>query len=294
MNYILTADIGGTKLATALFDEAGTLVERHEIRSENEDGEKLYLSLVESFEKLCKHQEVSLSEIAGVSLGIPGIVDVDAGIAIFQNNLPWRDFPLKERLLELFTNAEIIVDNDVYMATWGEFAARGFTNETFVYLTLSTGISCCTISEGRFLRGAGMAGEVGFTVVEEDGATLEKTVSGNSLERLGRITFNDPQLTLKEIMDFYYKEDERAISIVDKAVNAIANELYHILLFVDPSCIVLGGGIFNKHPALVEAVRKKFGKLLVHELFKGKENRIEGSIHKGEAGLQGALARCVK
>lgn len=293
MDYILTADIGGTKLATALFKKDGTLMSRYEISSENCDGEKLYLSLIHSFEKLCTEEGISMSAISGVSLGIPGIVDVDAGIAIFQNNLPWRNFPLKGRLQTAIPQAQIFVDNDVYMATWGEYTARGFKDESFVYLTLSTGISCCTINEGRFMRGAGMAGEVGFALME-NGQTLEKTVSGNSLERIGQLAFGNPDLTLKEMMDHYYAGDGRAVQIMDDAVLALAKELYHILLFVDPSCIVLGGGIFNNHPVLVEAVRKQFGQLLTHELFAGKEDRIEGSIHKGEAGLRGALARCIQ
>ncbi|MHC8517763.1 ROK family protein [Sporosarcina sp. ITBMC105] len=61
---------------------------------------------------------------------------------------------------------------------------------------------------------------------------------------------------------------------------------------VDPTCIVIGGGVFNDHPALVEAIRLELRQYLNHPLLEGKEKRIEASIYKGNAGLQGAFARC--
>lgn len=292
MNYFLVADIGGTKLATALFTDEGTLIGSIEVKSENKDGELLFKKLVESFEMLLADKGLSVDKISGIGVGIPGIVDPNAGIAFYQNNLPWRDFPLKQRLHNLFPDTKISIDNDVYMATYGEFVARSFTVETFVYVTVSTGISCCTISEGKFIRGAGMAGEIGFSLTSRSSHTLEASVAGPILEKNGRVAFNDPQLSLKDMMLRYYEGDLRATSIVGEAVEALAKEIFHILLFVDPTCIVIGGGVFNNHPALVEAVRVELRKYLDHPLLEGKEKRIEASIYKGSAGLQGAFARC--
>ncbi|MCM3758406.1 ROK family protein [Sporosarcina aquimarina] len=294
MNYFLTADIGGTKLATALFDENGILIMSHEIPSEKEDGEKLFYSLVESFEKLCIDSEISSKEISALAVGLPGIVESELGIAIYQNNLPWRNFPLKKKLTEVFPNTTIMIDNDVYMATWGEYVERGSGTGTFVYLTLSTGISCCTINGGQYMRGTGMAGEIGFALTNADGLTLEKSVSGLGAEHKGSIAFNNPDITFKEIMDYYYEGDDRAVSIVSEVVSALAKEIQHILLFADPTTLVLGGGIFNKHPLLVTAVRKEVASYFTHPLFNEKEKCIQESKFKGEAGLRGALARCIQ
>lgn len=294
MNYFLTGDIGGTKLSTALFDETSALIGSHEILSENEDGEKLFNSLLESFEKICSDNKISFKEIKAIAVGLPGIVEEGSGIAIYQNNLPWRNFPVKEKLIEEFPDTTVMIDNDVYMATWGEYVGHGSANGTFVYLTLSTGISCCTINEGQFIRGNGMAGEIGFALTDSDGQTLEKYVSGSGTEQKGVVTFNDPNITFKEIMNLYYEGDERAILIVSEVISALAKEIHHILLFADPTTLVLGGGIFNKHPLLVTAVRKEVASHFTHPLFKGKEKCIKESIFKDEAGLRGALARCMQ
>ncbi|MFJ7936670.1 ROK family protein [Sporosarcina sp. NPDC096371] len=291
MGYILAADVGGTKLATALFQSDGTVMKATEIPSEKTDGEKLFQSLIHSFQRLCEEADVNLSEISGVSVGIPGIVDVGNGIAIFQNNLPWREFPLVERLANVFPASQIVIDNDVYMAAWGEYAIRGFVKESFAYVTLSTGISCCSIHQGAFLRGAGMAGEIGFSLTDTVDTTLESLVSGPALEAKGRQVVGNPTLTLKSMMEDYYAGNEQIVAIVNEAVTSLAKEVYHILILSDPHCIVLGGGVFNHHPALVEAVRKEVGRYLQHPMLQGKEQRIEASVNKGEAGLYGAAAR---
>ncbi|MBE1554548.1 ROK family protein [Sporosarcina limicola] len=291
MGYILAADIGGTKLATALFSKNGTVLQTLEIVSEKIDGEILFGSLIESFKSLCMGASVNSDDINGIAVGIPGIVDVEKGIAIFQNNLPWRDFPLTGRLVDAFPKSQIVVDNDVYMAAWGEYTTRGFSQESLVYLTLSTGISCCSIYKGQFLRGAGMAGEIGFCLMEASEASLESFVSGPALESRGRKECSNPELTLKEMMTFYYKGNERIGAIVNEAIIALAKEVYHILVYSDPHCIVLGGGVFNHHPELIEAVRKEVKLYLHHPLLQGKEKRIEASIYKGESGLHGAASR---
>ncbi len=294
MGYILAADVGGTKLATALFKADGTVVEVAEIRSEKNDGEKLFQSLIDSCKTLCVNAGVISEEISGIAVGIPGIIDVEQGIAVFQNNLPWRDFPLAERLANEFPESHIVVDNDVYMAAWGEYTNRGYAKESLAYVTLSTGISSCSIHQGVFLRGAGMAGEIGFSLTDTLDTTLESLVSGPALESKGREVFGNPQMSLKEMMDYYYQGDEQIGSIVNEAVTTLAKEVYHIIVFSDPHCIVLGGGVFNHHPALIEAVRNEVRQYLQHPLLKGKEERIEASLNKGEAGLRGAASRVIK
>jgi glucokinase len=293
VKYILAADIGGTKLATALFTTDGELLKSHEIKSDNENGEKLFEGLVQSFNTLCTQSNIAIEQIERIAIGLPGIVDAANGIAVYQNNLPWKEFGITESLSKIFPGSQITVDNDVYMAAWGEYATRGYTRETLVYVTLSTGISCCTIHNGQFLRGAGMAGEIGFSLVDEADSTLESHVSGPALEMKGQSKFSNPELSLKEMMEFYYQGDERIIETMKAAITALAKEVHHILVYSDPHCVVLGGGIFNHHPELVLAVRKEVSTYLTHPLFKGKENRIEASIFKGDAGLRGAAYRVI-
>lgn len=291
MGYTLAADIGGTKLATAIFDQDGLMLLSMEIKSETVDGERLFASLIASFQALCDEQNLDFKHIGAVSIGLPGILDHDNGVVLFQNNLPWRDFPLKERLSEMFVYALVIIDSDVYMAAWGEFSSRNYSKETLVYITLSTGISCGMISAGRFLRGAGMAGEIGFSLSEKPGESLESIISGPALQEKGRRELNNPTITLKEMMTLYYEGNKAIQLIMDEAAEMLSKNLYNILLFADPHCVVLGGSIFNHHPKLAELVKMGVKKQLQNRFLHGKENRIEASHNQKDTGLIGAAAR---
>lgn len=291
MDYILAADIGGTKLATAIFDQEGMMLQSREIKSVSDDGECLFTSLIDSFEALCIDQSLGFEHIGAVSIGLPGILDHDRGVVLIQNNLPWKEFPLKDRLSEIFVQASVHIDSDVYMAAWGEFSSRMYSHETLVYITLSTGIACGTISGGHFLRGAGMAGEIGFSLSEKAGSSLESIISGPALQDKGRKELKDPAITLKEMMELYYEGNKAIQLIMDEAVDMLSKKLYHILLFADPHCIVLGGSIFNHHPKLAELVKIGVKNHLQHPLLHGKEKRIQVSNNQKDTGLIGAAAR---
>lgn len=290
MSYILAADIGGTKLATALFHN-NKLIGRTEVASDVSSKEALFQCLTNSFRNLCKEATISLQQVEKVSVGVPGIVDAEQGIAIFQNNIPWANFPLRAKLATYFPQAAIFVDNDVYMATWGEYKVRDFTNETLIYMTLSTGISCCTIVNGQFARGQGAAGEIGFNLVGSEGLTLEESVAGPAIEKRGRELLQAPTLTLKEMMIRYYEDDAQVEELMAPMLQHMSSQLEQMIFLLDPHCIVLGGGFFNHHLLLVERLRQMMQARFSGTIFAGKERIIEGSMNKGDAGIYGAALK---
>src|SRR5699024_12853336 len=123
------------------------------VLSDPSDQESMFQQVVLCVRRLLDHTSIPLKEIAGIGAGVPGKVDVTHGIAVFQNNIPWPTFPLRERLQEVFPEERITIDNDVYMATYAE---RKLTNmdfeELFTYVTISTGLSGARIKRGRPLR----------------------------------------------------------------------------------------------------------------------------------------------
>jgi len=291
MSYILVADVGGTKLAAALFDIHQQLLSTREVASDKTNREALFACLIDSFAQLCAEKEVTFNEISKVSIGVPGIVDIEKGIAVYQNNIPWENFPICTRLTEVFPHAHIKMDNDVYIATWGEYRAREFSKETMVYATLSTGISCCTVVNGEFLRGTGLAGEIGFSIVDNDGTTLEESVAGPAIEKLGRKLLGDSEILLKDIMELYYNGNPIVDKILEPLVQSVEKQLQQIIFLLDPHCIVLGGGFFNHHPKIIDYIKEAIQQRFVGTPFAGKEQIIESSIHKGEAGLYGAAIK---
>lgn len=288
---VLVADIGGTKIAAGFSDGSGRINCRVEVKSASHDAEAMFESLHTAFFGVLNQGKITYEEIDVISLGVPGVVDAANGVAVFQNNLPWRNFPLANRLRSAFPNASIIMDNDVYMAAFGEWKAQMLEKETFAYVTISTGISGCILHEGKFIRGRGLAGEVGFSVMEDkdEVQTLESLASGPAMEAKARRVFGDPSMTTKKLMELYEELDPKAAIVVQQAANYIARGLHQLFTVLDPHVIVVGGGVINNQPQFLKLIQKELEHLSDNPIQKGMSTRIKPSHYKGDAGLQGAL-----
>lgn len=293
MTYSLGIDIGGTKIASGLIDENGSCLYRAELPSVKIDREAMFEQVVLCIEQLLQRSKFSTDALTGIGLGVPGKVDIENGIATYQNNLPWANFPLVERIKERFSIENVVMDNDVYMATFAEWKTRGGNiRETFVYLTISTGISCCTIHNGDFIRGTGFAGEVGFIPVAGTGQRLEETASGPGIEKRARAYFskmdkNPIQSDAKKVLASFKAGNPESIKIMAKPLDALAEAIYEIACLLDPDKFVLGGGVINHNPELLAPIKKSLERYLVLEQTT-LLNRMELSQLKGDAGLVGA------
>lgn len=289
MDYSIGVDIGGTKVATGIIDRDANVLYRAEVPSFATDRESMFKQVVKSIDMVLKKSDLSIHNIKGMGVGIPGKVDQENGIAVFQNNLPWKNFPVADRLREHFHLERVSLDNDVYMATFAEWNAQGANqDETFVYLTISTGISCSIIHQGKFMRGAGFAGELGMLPVlspasSESLVRLEQAASGPGIEKL----MNDKRLKPKDIFERYQKNDPDAQEIVSSMVTSIAHGCYAICCLIDPHKIVFGGGVMNHHPYLIEKIKQEMETFLIPE----QRMNMYVSQFKGDSGVVGAALR---
>lgn len=109
---------------------------------------------------------------AGLTVAVPGLIDVDRGVVLLAPNLGWRELPLADRLTPaLGADLPISVDNDANLAALAEYGygvAAGTAD--LVYLTGEVGVGGGLIVAGRLLRGAdGYSGEVGHLPVDPGG-----------------------------------------------------------------------------------------------------------------------------
>jgi glucokinase len=251
MKKAIGIDIGGTKIAAGILLESGELLNRAEVTSDPSDRESMFKQVVTAVEQVL--EGTSISEIEGIGVGVPGKVDPENGIAVFQNNLPWQQFPLTARLQEQFGAKPIILDNDVYMAAFAEWkAAKGNRNETFVYVTISTGIACSIIHNGSFFRGAGFAGELGLIPVlsKEGNERLEKIAAGPGIQKMAGIP-------TKDVFTEYLNGSQEFQSIIDKVTGHLAQGLYSISSLIDPHKMVFGGSVIVNNPFLLELIKEK-------------------------------------
>ncbi|MFB4271591.1 ROK family protein [Nonomuraea sp. GTA35] len=110
---------------------------------------------------------------AGITVAVPGLVDVAHGVVTFAPNLYWHNLPLADRLTSVLgpLKVPVRVDNDANLAALAEYTsgvAAGTSD--LVYLTGEVGVGGGIISGGKLLLGAdGFSGEVGHLSVDPNG-----------------------------------------------------------------------------------------------------------------------------
>lgn len=301
MAYALGVDIGGTKIAAGLIDEKGHCAFREQMPSIPGNRESMFEQVVNCIETLLEQSLLTTDQIKGMVLGVPGKVDSENGIAIWQNNLPWENFPLKKRIKDHFLIEHVHIENDVYMAAFGEwFLAGANIDETFVYCTVSTGVSCCTIHRGHFIRGDGFAGEIGFLPVDVNAPydslqSLEAVASGSGIMKLAEenlsleessVHTTALEITTKQVLQDFEAQKSYAIRTMETTADHLAKGLYSISCLLDPGKLVMGGGIINHHPNFLQAIKLSLEKYLMPEQA-DLLDRIDTSRLKGDAGLIG-------
>lgn len=282
--WILSADIGGTKLALALSkqEQPEKLIKQIEVKSPQQS-EELFEAIIAGFHKLLEDEE---GDVIKVAVGLPGILDLQQGLVVFQQNLPWRNFPLIQRLETAFPKAQVFMETDMMTAANGEYKIRHFEKETFIYVTISTGIACCIIHEGKFLRGAGVPGEIGFSLTSA-GAYFEEVCAGPGLLKKLQQHTNE-EGTLQQFFERYYEKDECIVPLIQEWQQEIAQKVQSFILLIDPHVVVLGGGVMNHHPQIVDEISRLVDQYFSLPFFEHKKGRVQASLNKGNAGLIGA------
>ncbi|MBY7142855.1 ROK family protein [Virgibacillus sp. NKC19-3] len=292
MKYAIGLDIGGTKVASGIINQNGDIIQREIAKSDPSTRENMFSSVVTCLEQLLGHSSIPISDIYGIGAGVPGKVDRKNGIAVFQNNLPWRNFSFVDRIRKAFEIDRVLIDNDVHMAAFAEWKeAHLHPDQLFVYITISTGISSAIIQGGDFIRGAGFAGEVGFIPVyqhnEDSLERLEDTASGPALQKHANKQYRRSDMTAKQLFDNFYTGDPKAQLLIDNIAGALAQGVYTFNCLLDPHKMVFGGSVMFNNPDLLMRVKSKLDYWLMEEQ-KHILNNMELSHMGNEQGIIGA------
>lgn len=238
MGRALAVDIGGTKLAAGVVDEAGQVLRSTRAPTAGEDAEALFSTLTAVIDAVRSGDEV----VCGVGCGGPMTFGPEGGDVVSPLNIPaWDGFPLRRRLAAAL-GVPVFVDNDAKALALGEGwvgAARGV--DDYLAMVVSTGVGGGIVSGGRLLDGAGgNAGHIGHVIVEPVvGRTcacgargcLEAEASGPSI---ADITGRPPEEATPEVV-------VRTGTLVGRAVASVAN-LLDLRLAVVAGSVALGFG----------------------------------------------------
>lgn len=275
-----------------------------------DEGSRIVPEIIESVNHRLGLYDMDSSDFIGIGMGAPGKVDREAGTIVGAYNLNWKTLqPVKEQI-ERETKIRVAIDNDANVAALGEqWKGAGDNDPNVVFVTLGTGVGGGIISEGSLLHGAaGCAGEIGHVIVEPDGfectcgrkGCLETVSSATGVVRLARHLSekfagaselkvqldNGEEVTCKDIFEAAQNEDKFAMMVVDRVCFYLGLACGNIANTLNPSSIVIGGGVSASGEFLRSRVEHYFNTFAFPEV--SQSTKIKLAELGNDAGVIGA------
>lgn len=280
---LIGIDLGGTTVKFAILNLDGEIQTKWSIVTDiSEEGSRIVPSIVESINHHLEMYELNAEDFIGIGMGSPGTVNRKEGTVIGAFNLNWKTLQLVKREIEEGTGIPFFLDNDANVAALGEqWVGAGHNEPNVVFITLGTGVGGGIIVDGQLVHGAiDSAGEIGHMTIESDGyectcgkvGCLETVASATGVSRLARdmaeefagesdlkFRIDDGELIdAKAVFDSAKSGDLFANQVVDKVCNYLGLACGNIANLLNPSTIVIGGGVSKAGEFLAEKVRKEF------------------------------------
>jgi predicted NBD/HSP70 family sugar kinase len=135
------------------------------------------------------------TRLLGVGVGLPGDVDEQHSGVVDSAQLDWRQVPVGENLRRSLQLPVLVENNVNALAVAERLYGVGRRHESFLVVTIGTGVGAAIVLDGVVLRGAaGGAGEIGHFPVVEGGEScacgnrgcLETVIGEAALVRIGR------------------------------------------------------------------------------------------------------------
>lgn len=275
-------DIGGTTVKIGLLNHEGKIIYKWEIPTIiDNQGDRIVDDIWQSIIETISEQKVE-SDIIGIGVGAPGFVNRKTGIVEEAVNIGWKDFHLKDKLQKL-SNLPVVIENDANLAALAEnWQGSGNDSNDVIFITLGTGVGGGIIVNGEILNGTnGTAAEIGHILVEPDGhlcncgrvGCLETIASATGIVRQAmEQVANNPdselasyyrrhgKITTKDIFELAQNGYSLSENIINKATDTLGFVLANTAVTINPSRIIIGGGMSKAGEPLLSKIKSSFKK----------------------------------
>jgi len=308
--YYVGIDLGGTFIKGGIVDDLGNILYSTKLATEAEKGEEgVTQNIAKLVEILLNRTGLVASDVEGIGMGVPGMIDSQNGIVVNSNNLKWYDFHIAERVTML-TGLSVKIANDANAAALAEAKFGAAKNKrNVIMLTLGTGVGGGIIANGKLIEGNMSAGaELGHSVIVKGGepctcgrcGCLEAYSSATALIRETKKAMSEhPDSKMWEIgsLDnvngktaFDYKDkDEYAKEVVDSYIEHLAAGITNFANVFRPEVVLLGGGVCAQGDDLIKPIQQ----IVDRETFAGTagpEVPIRVATLENSAGTLGAAS----
>jgi glucokinase len=279
LDGIAGVDLGGTRIKIGLADTTGHIISTSILETRGcRDAE----GIVEKISTTVKDLAFAASvHVIAAGVGCPGRIDHQAGRVVWlKSKLEFLEGAPLGALLDERLGCPVACDNDVNAMLAGEMrfgAGRGYQN--VVAIAVGTGIGGALFLEGRLVRGHNWAaGHFGFMshdpagprhacgnsgIVEEHASQsgvlrrLREASDAGEKSRLTQALAEGDEPGFCELFAAFNANDPLAARLVKRLTAELGVLIANLIFALDPEIVLVGGGILNCWPGLVDAVRSE-------------------------------------
>lgn len=266
--YIVSIDLGGTKVKVAIADMACNIIATFEEPTDSRGGMHVMHQIVGLCHKVVAANQIDIKKLRLAVLGVPGVPDPKTGHVLMAPNIGGIDEIDVSTMLTSELGFQTTVENDVNLAVFGEhYAGSAVGVDNLAFISLGTGIGSGIIIEGKLMRGVvGAAGELGYLPLGADPFEAESVRVGALERSVGTMgicahyqKLVGQSKTVPEIFDAAQAGDSAAEETLHSTARVLAQAITALCAVINPELVVLGGSIGRRteliqlvHAALVE------------------------------------------
>jgi len=307
---VIAVDLGGTKLAAALFSDSGEIISQQKVSLEKRKGDEVRDLILHEANLLLQKATGQKISVSSLGICVPGIVHAKTGTVWIPNIPGWDDYPLLDELKSGLRDRDIRVkiDSDRACYIMGEvWKGNAKGNNDVIFLSVGTGIGAGILVKNEVLRGAhDIAGAIGWMALNKpfkeefrSCGCFEHNASGEGIVKVATDFLAIEQyqdsilhkagksgLSAKDVFRAYESNDALAVAVINQAIEYWGMAVANLVSLFNPEKIIFGGGVFGPAINFLDAIYKEAKKW--GQPISMAQVKLEAAALGNDAGLYGA------
>ncbi|HOJ77186.1 MAG TPA: ROK family transcriptional regulator [Bacillota bacterium] len=249
-SYFIGVDIQVNCLFFVLLNLQGEIVTSKNVCFTDNKADSVVALINQEIKALIGKSGLTLSNVNGIGIGVPGIINNEQRLIEFAPNLGWKDVDLCQ-MLQL--DIPITIENEANAAALGEkIFGSARSSDNIIYISIGTGVGTGLVFGNRIFGGINYhAGEFGHMTIDPDGPACE---CGNNgcwevyisnpavLKRFQTIS-NAKLNSYDEFIELFENKNTTAVRVMEEVSEYMSIGIANLVNGLNPEMIIIGGAI---------------------------------------------------